>query len=222
MVRVTDTGATRGAAAWFVAAALVGAGFAYSAWVLQFVLPIEADPATTFLSELDAEGKPYRAVFATADTVAGVLTALAAMVALVALPRRPLLTGGWIALFVFGAATVADARLPLRDCAGCADSGLFPQLRQPHALTSTLAVTGIAVAAALFTLAARRYRLGPALRYAAAAAFAVGAVATVWMLIADNLDGNYSLGIAQRVQVTAMSVFLCCVGVAALAQPRAD
>ncbi|MFC8045007.1 DUF998 domain-containing protein [Nocardia sp. NPDC057353] len=198
----------RGPATWFVALALAVAGVSYSAWVLQFALPLHADPVHSFLSELDAEGKPYREVFSTADTVAGALAALAAAVALARFPRRPLTVTGWVALLCFGAATVADAQVPLRDCADCANSGLFPQLHQPHALTSTLAVTGIAVAAFAFTLAAFRYRYGPALREFGAAALAVGAVATVWMLVADNLSGDYALGIAQRVQVTAMALWL--------------
>ncbi|MFC8531368.1 DUF998 domain-containing protein [Nocardia sp. NPDC057227] len=198
----------RGPATWFVAIALAVAGLSYSAWVLQFALPLHADPVHAFLSELDAEGKPYRWVFSTADTVAGILAALAAAVALARFPRRPLTVTGWVALLCFGAATVADARVPLRDCADCGDSGLFPQLHQPHALTSTLAVTGIAVAAFACTLAAFRYRYGPALREFGALALAVGAAATVWMLVADNLSGDYALGIAQRIQVTAMSLWL--------------
>ncbi|WP_245650416.1 DUF998 domain-containing protein [Nocardia harenae] len=212
----------RGPATWFVAIALTVAGLSYSAWVLQFALPLHADPVHSFLSELDAEGKPYRWVFSTADTVAGVLAALAAAVALARFPRRPLTVAGWIALLCFGAATVADARVPLRDCADCGAGGLFPQLRQPHALTSTLAVTGIAVAAFALTLAAFRYRYGPALREFGAVALAVGSAATVWMLVADNLSGDYLLGVAQRIQVTAMSLWLLALAleVARAAPPR--
>lgn len=37
---------------------------------------------------------------------------------------------------------------------------------------------------------------------------------TAWMLIADNLPGDYALGIAQRMQVGAMSLWLVVLGFA--------
>ncbi|WP_084760531.1 DUF998 domain-containing protein [Nocardia mangyaensis] len=63
-------------------------------------------------------------------------------------PRRRLTTIGWVALLCFGASTIADALFPLHDCdpgdSTCGgDSGLFPQLHHPHALTSTLAAAAI-------------------------------------------------------------------------------
>ncbi|GGK69500.1 DUF998 domain-containing protein [Nocardia camponoti] len=207
-----------------IACAVVGAGFCYSAWVLEFVLPVNTDPVNTFLSELDAEGKPYRDVFASADKLTGLLLIPAALCGLLVFPRRRFTTVGWVALMAFGAATIADAMLPLHDCdpavENCSTSELFPQLHQPHAFTSSLAVTSIAVAAFAFSVAAFRYHRWRILREFGVVVLVVGLSATIWMLIADNLTGNYALGIAQRIQVGAMSAWLVTLGVAVLIEGR--
>ncbi len=225
-VRVTDNPgiAERRARAgsWFIAAAIAVAGLCYSSWVLEFALPIDVDSVNTFLSELDAEGKPYREIFSTADKIVGALLIPAAIGGLLLFPRRALTTVGWIALLCFGASTIADVLMPLHDCAPGEDcgGGLFPQLHQPHALTSTLAVTSIAVAVFAFTLAAYRYHRWRILREAGVVILVVGASATVWMLVADNLTGDYALGIAQRIQVGSMSLWLITLAAAVVLEAR--
>ncbi|WP_332838914.1 DUF998 domain-containing protein [Nocardia bovistercoris] len=209
-----------------IAAAIALAGLCYSSWILEFALPIDVDSVNAFLSELDAEGKPYREIFATADKIVGALLIPAALGGLLLFPRRPLTTVGWIALLCFGAATIADVLLPLHDCtpgeAGCGTGGseLFPQLHQPHALTSTLAVTAIAVAVFAFSLAAYRYHRWRILREAGVAFLVIGASATVWMLVADNMSGAHALGIAQRVQVGSMSLWLITLAAAVVLEGR--
>ncbi|MBF6328523.1 DUF998 domain-containing protein [Nocardia transvalensis] len=193
---------------WCIATVIAVAGLCYSSWVLEFVLPVGLNPVTSFLSELDAEGRPYGWVFSTADTVTGTLALIAAVAGLFAFPRRPLSTVGWVALGCFGAATIADAQWPIRPCTSRTCGGLFPQLHQVHALTSTLAVTSIFVAMIAFSAAAFRYRRWPILRHSGLWILVLGAAVTAWMLIADNLPGNYALGIAQRIQVGAMSLWL--------------
>lgn len=193
---------------WCIAAAIAVAGVCYSSWVLEFVLPIGLDPVDSFLSELDADGRPYGWVFSTADTIAGSLALAAALGGLFAFSRRRLSTVGWVALGCFGASTIADAQWPIEPCAGPCDNGLFPQLHQVHALTSTLAVTSIFVAMIAFSAAAFRYRRWPILRHSGLWIVVLGTAATAWMLIADNLTGDYALGIAQRIQVGSMSLWL--------------
>ncbi len=206
---------------WCVAAAVAVAGICYSSWVLEFVLPIGLNPVDSFLSELDADGKPYGWVFSTGDTVAGSLALAAAVGGLCAFRRRRLSTAAWIALGCFGASTIADAQWPIQPCPGGCDNGLFPQLHQVHALTSTLAVTSIFAAMVLFGLAAFRYRCRPVVRHAGLWIPLLGAAATVWMMIADNLSGDYALGIAQRIQVGSMSLWLVVLAVQIVVAERA-
>lgn len=215
------------AASWFIAAAIAIAGLCYSSWLLEFFLHIDVDPVNSFLSELDAEGKPHREIFATADKIVGALLIPAAIAGLLLFPRRRFTTVGWVALWCFGAATIGDVLLPLRDCtpqdnAACGGGGseLFPQLHQPHALTSTIAVTAIAVAAFAFSLAAFRYHRWRILREAGLVVLVIGSAATVWMLVADNLTGNYALGIAQRIQVGSMSLWLITLAAAVILEGR--
>jgi hypothetical protein len=129
-----------------------------------------------------------------------------------AFSQRYLSTMGWVALACFGAATVADAQWPLRTCrpGPCppSDDGMFPQLHQVHALTSTIAVTAIFVAMFAFGAATLRYRRWPILRHLGLWIVLVNSVVTIWMLVADNLPGDYALGVAQRIQVGAMSLWL--------------
>jgi hypothetical protein len=54
----------------------------------------------------------------------------------------------------------------------------------------------------------------PVLRVFGLAVLVIASLTTAWMLIADNLPGDYALGIAQRVQVGAMSIWLVFLGVA--------
>jgi hypothetical protein len=203
-----------------LALAIAIAGIAYSSWLLEFLLDTGLNPTNSFLSELDARGQPYRELFSTADTLTGALLVAASLSALLLLRRRPLTNVGWGALLVFGGATIADAQLPigciptlLQPC-GSEPSGLFPQLHHVHALTSTIAVNAIFVAMIAFSWAAFRYGMLPVLRVFGLAVLVIASLTTAWMLIADNLPGDYALGIAQRVQVGAMSIWLVFLGVA--------
>ncbi|WP_230591100.1 DUF998 domain-containing protein [Rhodococcoides fascians] len=199
---------------------LILAGLLYSAWVAEFFLDTGLDPARSFLSELDARDQPYREFFSTADVVTGSLMILAAVLGFLVSPRRRLIVTGWVASGIFGIATIADAKLPL-ECVAADDpscpiepSGLFPQLHHLHALTSTIAVFAIFTVMIAFTLAAFRYRAYPLLRTLGVAVLAITALATAWLLIADNLPGDHGLGIAQRVQVGGMSAYLVVLGCA--------
>ncbi|WP_433669804.1 DUF998 domain-containing protein [Nocardia sp. CA-136227] len=208
----------RRALRWFIAILIAVAGLGYSSWVLEFILPIQSNPTNTFLSQLAEKGAPFRWVFTTGDTVSGSLLVVAGLGGVLLFSRRLYSTIGWVALACFGAATIADAQWPIvPDEPGApkryVDTGLFPQLHQIHALTSTLAVFSIYIAMIAFTVAAFKYRRWPILRHTGLWILIVGSVVTAWMLIADNLPGNYGLGIAQRIQVGAMSLWLVALAV---------
>lgn len=205
---------------------LVMAGVLYSAWVAEFFLDTGLDPTHSFLSELDAADQPYKHFFSVADLITGLLLIAASVLGLFA-HRRRLTTAGWIAIGIFGAATIADSQLPL-ECVAENDptcqvepSGLFPQLHHIHALTSTVAVFAVFTAMVAFTVAAFRYGILPLLRTAGLAALIVTTVATAWLMIADNLPGAYSLGVAQRIQVAGMSLYLVVLGFAII-RPKAS
>ncbi|MGV9666737.1 DUF998 domain-containing protein [Nocardia niigatensis] len=208
----------RRALRWFIAILIAVAGLGYSSWVLEFILPIDSNPTNTFLSQLAEKGAPFRWVFSTGDTISGSLLVVAGLAGLLLFSRRLYSTIGWVALTCFGAATIADAQWPIvpedpNARKRYVDTGLFPQLHQIHALTSTLAVFSIYIAMIAFTVAAFKYRRWPILRHTGLWILIVGSAVTAWMLIADNLPGNYGLGIAQRIQVGAMSLWLVALAV---------
>ena len=192
------------------------AGICYSSWVLEFVLGSSLDPTRSFLSELDAAHRPYRNVYVAGDVTTAVCAMLAAL--LYWLPR-PLTHSRWglgatVALAVFGAATIADALSPIEciprvdpDCPA-EPSGILPQLHHIHALTSTIAVFAIFTAMVLGVVAARRDKFWPILRSWGLWILVIIALATAWMLAADNLHGDFRLGLAQRIQVGGMSIWL--------------
>jgi hypothetical protein len=207
------------------------AGLCYSSWVLEFAWADSLDPMRSFLSELDAAHRPHREIYVVGDVTTGICALVAA--ALLLVPHRMfrgrMATVALLALAVFGAATVADALLPI-ECipgvdAGCArePSGILPQLHHIHALTSTVAVFAIftvMLAAGMCALRAGTVSpVWPILRRIGNGVLIVVALATVWMLVADNLSGDYRLGLAQRIQVGGMSVWLMLWGWAVATPP---
>ncbi|WP_017238942.1 DUF998 domain-containing protein [Streptomyces sp. SS] len=221
------------------AAVLLALGaLAYTAWVLEVLVRTGLDPVRTYVSELAAADQPLGGLFRATDLTAGLLvlagaaTGLAAAVRRGPAPapegtrpgRRPRARerwalGGWVALAVFGAATVADSRLPLSctptadpECAARETAGLVPATHTAHAVSSSLAMTGALAAMAALTVAARRYghwrplaRTGPAL-------VVLELAATAWTLAAvaafEAGKGVWSLGAGQRLQVLLVAVWL--------------
>lgn len=198
------------------------AGICYSSWVLDYFLHSGLDPMRSFLSELSSAHMPHRNVYVAGDVLTGIFSILAAGGLLFPprLVRNRFSVTAAVAVGLFGASTIADALMPIecipgRD-AGCADQsrGLLPQLHHIHALTSSLAVFGIFIAMIAASLAAWRARDWQWLRYGGGLVFVIVVLATVWMLGADRLGGDYRLGLAQRIQVGGMSLWLVFWGVA--------
>ena len=194
----------RNVARWGLVAALALGGIVYSSWILEFFLDTGLDPVTSFLSELDAENQKYRDVFGNADVLSAILMLISGALGLLITPRRRLYVTGWIALAVFGIATIADASFPLEcsgeGCPSSAPDGLLPQL-------------AIFTAMIAFTVGAFRYREHPSLRTTGLTILILTSLATVWMLTTNSIEvsggGNLGLGIAQRAQVLGMSLWLC-------------
>ncbi|MGW5521473.1 DUF998 domain-containing protein [Gordonia sp. NPDC003950] len=203
---------------------IAAAGICYSSWVLEFFWATPLDPLRSFLSELDAAHRPHRSVYVAGDIITSICALLAAAVLWI---PRPAVTGGYgrggvVALAVFGVATITDALSPI-ECIPNVDpncpsepSGLLPQLHHVHAMTSTVAVFAIFAAMILAVTSAWREGNWPVLRVWGLAVLVTISVATVWMLAADNAHGDYRLGLAQRIQVGGMSLFLVLWGAAVL------
>ncbi|MFJ6795610.1 DUF998 domain-containing protein [Streptomyces sp. NPDC091268] len=222
---------------------MIGLGAAaYTAWVLEVVLSTGLDPVETYVSELAAQDQPLGGLFRATDFTAGLLVFLGGALALLRLApgsgrgeagrggserggarhggaRRPWAVVGWAGVTLFGAATAADAWLPLSctptadpECAARETAGLVPATHQAHAVSSGLAMTGALVGIVALTVAARRYgrfaplaRRGPAL-------VVLELLATAWTLSAVALftagRGTWALGAGQRLQVLLVAVWL--------------
>ncbi|MFZ4296888.1 DUF998 domain-containing protein [Streptomyces cinereoruber] len=230
------------------AAALLALGaLAYTAWVLEVLVRTGLDPVRTYVSELAAADQPLGGLFRATDLAAGLLVLAGALTGLAGAwrarggpggpesgsggrtgqgpgarghGRRDLWAlAGWIALAVFGAATVADSRLPLSCaptvdpvCAARETAGLVPATHAAHAVSSSLAMTGALAALVALTAAARRHdrrlplaRTGPVL-------VALEFAATAWTLAAvaafEAGKGIWALGAGQRLQVLLVAVWL--------------
>ncbi|MEV7556857.1 DUF998 domain-containing protein [Streptomyces sp. NPDC089795] len=210
--------------AWPVATLIGLAAAAYTAWVLEVVLSTGLNPIETYVSELAAQDQPLGGLFRATDFTAGLLACSGGLLALVRLlkyaeSRRSWAVIGWAGVALFGAATAADAWLPLSctptvdpECAARETAGLVPATHQAHAVSSGLAMTGALVGLVALTVAARRYGwFAPLARYGPALV-ALELLATVWTLSAIALftagRGTWALGAGQRLQVLLVALWL--------------
>ncbi|MFF9064703.1 DUF998 domain-containing protein [Streptomyces sp. NPDC014891] len=146
--------------------------------------------------------------------------------------REPWALLGWGALALFGAATVADSRLPL-SCAATVDpacaareaAGLVPATHTAHAVSSGLAMTGALVALVALTAAARRYGPRRPLARTGLVVVALELAATVWTLAAvaafEAGRGTWALGAGQRLQVLLVAVWLAVLAYSLVTSPPA-
>ncbi|MFE2166040.1 DUF998 domain-containing protein [Streptomyces sp. NPDC059447] len=223
-----STPLTSGGRTWpsaTLVAVLVGLGAAaYTAWVLEVVLSTGLNPIETYVSELAAQDQPLGGLFRATDFCAGLLAFAGGLLALLRLlrgieSRRPWAVAGWAGVTLFGAATAADAWLPLSCtptadpvCAARETAGLVPATHQAHAVSSSLAMTGALVGIVALTVAARRYgRLAPLARHGPVLVV-LELLATAWTLTAIALfeagRGTWALGAGQRLQVLLVALWL--------------
>ncbi|MCB5170033.1 DUF998 domain-containing protein [Streptomyces bambusae] len=218
-------------------AALIGLGAAaYTAWVLEVVFSTGLNPVETYVSELAAQDQPLGGLFRATDFTAGLLVLAGALLALLHTARtpgarRPWAWTGWGGLALFGAATAADAWLPLSckptvdpECAARETAGLVPATHQAHAISSSLAMCGALLGILALTLAARRYGWWPPLARTGPALVVLELAATAWTLTAIALfsagHGTWALGAGQRLQVLLVALWLGVLAHAVGTQPR--
>ncbi|MFE5806282.1 DUF998 domain-containing protein [Streptomyces sp. NPDC056491] len=210
--------------AWPVAVLIGLAAATYTAWVLEVVLSTGLNPIQTYVSELAAQDQPLGGLFRATDFTAGLLAFAGGLLALSRLlkyaeSRRPWAVIGWAGVTLFGAATAADAWLPLSctptvdpECAARETAKLVPATHQAHAVSSSLAMTGALVGLVALTIAARRYGwFAPLARYGPALV-ALELAATAWTLYAIAMftagRGTWALGAGQRLQVLLVALWL--------------
>ncbi|MFE0643337.1 DUF998 domain-containing protein [Streptomyces sp. NPDC058877] len=205
-------------------AALLGlSATAYTAWVLEVVLSTGLNPIETYVSELAAQDQPLGGLFRATDLTAGLLAFAGGLLALLQSARcpkarRPWSLTGWLGVALFGAATAADALLPLSckptvdpACASRETAGMVPATHQAHAISSSLAMSGALVALVSLTIAARRYgEFAPLARYGPVLVM-LELLATAWTLGAMTAftagRGTWALGAGQRLQVLLVAVW---------------
>lgn len=227
---------TTAAAPLVLAGLLLAGALAYSTWSVEVFLPTGLSPRTAYVSELAAEDQPYGTFFRTVDLFAGLLVLAGAVWALTVrpTPRTWLSAVGWAGLALFGAATVADSRLPL-SCAATADPGCLARVRagevpwthSAHTVSSSLAVTGALVGMVLLTVAARRRAASwPVLARTGPFLVVLELAATGWTLASiaafEAGHGTWGLGMGQRLQVLFIAVWLVVLAWDAAAEARRE
>ncbi|MBK7722008.1 MAG: DUF998 domain-containing protein [Austwickia sp.] len=210
--------------AWLIACG----GLLYATWVaVSLLVPVGLDPVTSYVSELSATDQPASALLRVSDALSGVLVGIGAAAILSGRTSHPE-RAGWLALAVFGAATIADAAAPL-SCAATADlrcaaaeaAGAVPLTHVIHAGTSAVAGAALALAVVLLSWLVRHD--GRALAITGAGYLA----GTAWTLV-EMARGALVLpwpayppvlGVAQRFQLVMAAAWLLLLAVS-LAQSR--
>ncbi|MDI3421666.1 DUF998 domain-containing protein [Streptomyces luteolus] len=138
--------------------ALLAGGLLYNAWVLELFVPTPLDPRHAYISELYAEGQPYRGLFAALEMAGAACVLVAAAGARSCLPRPSLWAWrcGWWMLAGFALSCIADVLLPMA-CAPSLDAACHP-VHPAHTVTSALSHFFLYASISSHTWAARQQR----------------------------------------------------------------
>lgn len=195
---------------------LVLGGLGYADWVLQLVVPVDADLTTSFISELSAAGQPHHVLFRAADLAAGVLLGAGALAAWLGSRRW---ASVWAPLVVLAACTVFETISPLEDSytfgASLPEPGTgawWAKVSEPHGVSSLLETVAYLVVLATCSLALRRSGALPRWRrplvtlgIVAALCGALDAALTASLLLHGSSVG---VGLVQRLGVTLTALWL--------------
>jgi hypothetical protein len=194
------------------AAAAVGAG-AYSSFLLAPVVHSRLSAASSFVSELEANGQPHADFFRLTDVVSGLLIILVAAVLHRVLPRDRMVTLGCQLVAVMGVASMTDGATEM----GCAPSlnaacrakdstvsGLLGQTFESHTLSGLAGFVGGAGGILLLGVALRRYDA----RWGTASAVLGFALAAVGLVDLGLLAVHHWFGLAERARALLVSLWL--------------
>lgn len=200
---------------------LIGAGVAYSAWLLEFLLPTGVSPVRSFVSEHYVASLPHDWLFRSDDIIAGCLYLVAAVAVGRLLPRGWISTAIVLGLAVFGGTTIADA-LFVPDCLTtvdrvCLHRELTGQVSWHHIVhLGSSVISQIAVVAVLFGVERLAAWFGTvAQRWLARFALTVVAITAIGCVTFYRAGW---VGVAQRVELIVIAAATLWVAVWLLAR----
>lgn len=193
-------------------AALLGAA-TYSSFLLGPLTHSHLSATSSFVSELEAAGQPYEALFRLSDVISGLSIIVVAGVLYRMLRPDRLLAGGCVLVALTGAASVGDGTTEM----GCAPSldpackardstvpGLLSQTFESHTLTGLVGFLGGAGGMILLGVALRRRSLSWG-----TASVGLGIVlAAVGLIDLGLLAAQHWFGLAERARALVVSLWL--------------
>lgn len=186
---------------------------AYSSFLFGPAAHSHLPVASSFISELEADGQPYAGLFRLSDIISGLLIVALAAVLYQLVPRERALSVGCLLTAAMGLASVADGATTM----GCAPSldaacaqkdstvlGLLSQTFESHTLSGLAGFLGGAGGMFLIGIAVRRSSpvWGGASVWLACALGAVGVLDLVLLAI------NHWFGVAERARPLLVSLWL--------------
>ncbi|KQV74732.1 hypothetical protein ASC61_06775 [Aeromicrobium sp. Root344] len=210
---------------------LLAGGLLYANWVVQLVLPVHLSVLTSYVSELSALSRPYHQVFRSLDVLSGVLVMAGATAGLVVARRDRPAVAAWAALALFGLSNILDALTPLpctltvgAACNTSAPHDAWGWVGDPHLYASLGEEVFFAAALVAVVIA---LRAGGATVATRGRAEVLGAVAVCASVVAGLLTAQLNflghdllLGLAQRVEVLLMALWIALIPVELVKPPR--
>ncbi|HEY1176875.1 MAG TPA: DUF998 domain-containing protein [Phytomonospora sp.] len=189
-------------------AAMVVAAITYLTWIFGEALNPALDPVTSYVSELAADDQPHEWFFRIGDVLTGSIAGTVAILRVKGAHGARF--AGWVAVIVFGVATLLDAG-PFTltcapsidaDCKAAEQAGTLPFPDDVHTVASVIATLALVAAAFAFAL-----HSGSATRWALAGLVAATSLAVAVVVLTGN-----DVGIAQRIQLLGFSAWLAALG----------
>ena len=189
-----DTSRKRRGVALIVVA--VVAGLAYSAFLVDVVTPSGGTDVTTVVSSLEVSG-PHAGLLRAADVVSGILVLI-----LVPYLHRALPPGPWRPIAVWSTEGSPG-------CADDASGSLQAAVHDGLTIVSTVAILACMVAVALAVRGT-----GPRwLAWAGWLSFGFAAITGIVTALSDLAGRDASVGVAQRLQILGVTVWIVLLGV---------
>ena len=203
----------------------LAAGLFDCAFLLAGLRHSALDPLTSLISELEARDQPGSGWFRWASLLSGLAAVVFAAGLRQRLPAGRLALAGCWAIAVFGLGGMADALMPM-DCAPSVNKacrlleagGDLSWMHQGHTYSSVIGTVGLLVSMGLLGWHLRGRR---GWRVASAVGLVGCALLSGWSLIVSVMTIEYLpyLGLAQRIQVAAIGLWMVVLAVEQARQP---